>query len=288
MVPSSKSRTMPGYDNGTPFAAISGDSTAVPRVASIHDALLGGKDCPAAGQQAAGELLRLVPDAVMAAYQQRRFVELATRFLARDAGIRQFVAMGISLDRPGGIYDIVQQAAPDARGLYVDSDPTIIARTQDRLTGNPHMLAIRHDLCDPDGLISHPAFQELIDPTEPVAILLAGVLHFVGDDDDPAGSVSTLTRAMAAGSYLALSHATADDLNPEVLQRVRNLYENSTAPFTPRSYADVFGFFKGLDILHPGVVAGPTWRAGWLSPDPRRTLFYAGLGQKMRGRAEAG
>ncbi|MGH3217289.1 MAG: SAM-dependent methyltransferase [Streptosporangiaceae bacterium] len=288
MLPSSKSRTMPGYDNATPFAANSRDSATVPRVAGIYDTLLGGKDCSAIDQQAAGELLRLVPDAVMAAYQHRRFVQLATRFLARDAGIRQFVDIGISLDRLGGMYDIVQQATPDARVLYIDSDPAVVSRAQDRLTDNLHTLAIRHDLRDPDGLVNHPAFQELIDPAEQVAILLAGVLHFVGNDGDAARSVSVLTRAAAAGSYLALSHATADDLDPEVSQRVRGLYENSTAPFTPRSYADVVRFFKDLDILPPGVVAGPTWRAGWFAPDPRRTLFYAGLAQKRRGRGEFG
>jgi hypothetical protein len=277
---------MPGYDNATPFAANSGDSATDPRLAGIYDTLLGGKDCSAADQQAAGELLRLVPDAVMAAYQNRRFVQLATRFLARDAGIRQFVDIGTSLSRLGGIHDIVEQAAPEARVLYVDSDPAVVSRAQEQLTRNPHTLAILHDLRDPDGLIGHPAFQELIDPTEQVAILLAGVLHFVEDDDDPARSVSVLTRATAAGSYLVLSHATADDLDPEVSQRVRGLYENFTAPFTPRSYTDVVRFFKDLDILPPGVVAGPTWRAGWLAPDPRRTLFYAGLAQKMRGRGE--
>lgn len=255
-------------------------AAAAPNVARIYDTLLGGTGNLAADQAVAGELLRLVPDAVMAAYQNRNFIRRAVRFLAAQTGIRQFIDVGMGLPAQCNVHEVAQQAVPDARVLYVDYDPYVISRAQELLAGNATVAAINHNMRDPDGMIRHPALGALINLDEPVAILLASVLHFIEDAEDPYGIVSILKGAMPPGSYLAVSHVTGDDLPPGVTRGVRELYRNASAPLVPRTHAEIARFFAGMEILAPGLVNGSAWRAGFVAAEPRRTLFYAGLGRK--------
>lgn len=274
MLASSNSSLMPSHGE------------TAPSVTGIHRALLGGKDWPAADQDAACELLRLVPDAVTAAYQHREFLQRAVLFLAGQAGVSQFVAIGNGLNRRTGLHDLAQGVRPGTRVLYVDSSPAHVSHWPNRLIVHAGALAIRHDVRDPRGLVSHPAFQHLFRPGAPAAILLAGTMNFVPDSGHPGQIVSTLVAAMPPGSYLLLSHATHDEVAPEASGRVREVYRTAGASFTPRSHPGVAAFFTGLDVLPPGVVAGPAWRPGSAVPSSRRTLFYAGLAQKRRHRKE--
>lgn len=278
---SSNSALMSGYDKTTPIITrpASGGITA-PSVTGIHHTLLGSRDGPTADQDAACDLLRQLPDAVTAAYQHRELIQRATLFLAHQAGIRQFVAIGISLHRLAGVDDLIQGTRPHARVLYVDSDPADVSRPPGRLIWTTRALTIRHALRDPHGLIRHPAFRHLLKPDAPAAILLAGALHFVPDEDDPGAIVGALMAAMPPGSYLLLSHATDDEVAPDVSRWARTVYRTAGASFTPRSHASVGAFFNGLDVLPPGVVAGPAWRPGRKAPGSHRTLFYAGLARK--------
>jgi O-methyltransferase involved in polyketide biosynthesis len=259
-----------------------------PSVARIHNILLGGSGRLPADEHVARELLKLVPDAVMVAYQARNFVQRAARFLARQEGIRQFIDIGAGLPAPGGNVTFAQHIPADTRVAYVDCDPAAIARVQATLVEDRQAIAIPGDLRDPERIFNDPPLRALINLDEPVAIVLGAVLHFISDDEDPYGVVDTIKMTVAPGSYLALSHATGDELSPEVIGRVRDLYQATTASLTFRTVQEVTRFMDSLDIIRPGVVNCSAWRPGYAVPEPRRTVCCAGLARKSGGKPWCG
>ena len=254
---------------------------SVPNVARIYDYLLGGKDNYSADRNAAVELVRLIPDALRAAHHNRRFLQRAVRFLTADAGVRQFIDIGAGLPTQGNVHEVAQDINPDARILYVDYDPVVISHAQALLVKNPFVVAINRDLRDPAQIIAHPALQALIDLNKPVAILLVAVLHFIRDVDEPHEIVEELKAAMPAGSYLVVSHVTADEIPAQTTAKVRELYNHATAPATPRTRAQIERFFDGMEIVAPGLTDASMWRAE-STPlgETSRTLFYGGIGRK--------
>ena len=252
-------------------------------VARIYDYLVGGKDNYGIDRVAAEALLQIVPDAATAARQNRAFLGRAVRFLARNAGIRQFIDIGTGLPTHGNVHEIAQKTIPDARVLYVDNDPVVAVHAQALLTDNATTVAINRDLRDPDEILNHPALRALIDLREPVAVLLVAVLHFIKDAENPYAIVGRLKEAMAPGSYLVISHVTGDDIPPEDAATARKLYDRANAPGIARTHAEVKRFFDGLDVIPPGLVSCSSWRTR-PPTGPARTIFYAGIGQKgVRG-----
>jgi len=201
-----------------------------PNVAKIYDTLLGSQRWPAVDREAACELLRLMPDAVMTAHQNREFLRRATRFLAGPAGIRQFLDIGAGMPSLTPVHALAQSSAPDVRVLYVDNDPTVISETEPLLAAIPTVAAILGDVRDPQAILADPALGALLDLDQPVAILITAVLHYIEDDEDPLDVVGTLKTAVSPGSYLVLSHATGDGTPPEIVSQVRNLFRGATAP----------------------------------------------------------
>jgi O-methyltransferase involved in polyketide biosynthesis len=256
--------------------------TSKPNAARLYDYLLGGKDNYAADREAAEELLKAVPDAARAARQNRAFLGRAVQFLARDAGIQQFIDIGTGLPTRANVHEIAQKSVPDARVLYVDNDPVVVVHAQALLADDASTVAINQDLRKPDQILTHPALRALIDLDKPVAILLAAVLHFIPDTEDPYAIAGTLKEPMAPGSYLLVSHVTGDDVSPEAAEQARKIYENTSTPGVMRPHAEIACFFDGLEIIPPGLVNASSWRAD-NSPLPRRptrTIFYAGVGRK--------
>jgi len=252
--------------------------TSVPNVARVYDYLLGGKDNYAVDRRAAAELVRLIPDALRACHQNRQFLSRAVRFLASEAGIRQFIDIGTGLPTQGSVHEVAQDITPDARVMYVDYDPVVVSHAQALLVRNHATVAINGDLREPDQILSHPAVQALIDFTEPVAILLVAVLHFLRDDDKPHEVVDMLKAAMPAGSYLVLSHVTSDDISAEAARDVHNLYEQTTAPGAARTHSEIERFFDGMEMLEPGLVNVCNWRTWMRLPSP--AIFYGGVARK--------
>jgi O-methyltransferase involved in polyketide biosynthesis len=251
-----------------------------PNAARIYDALLGGMHNTPAGRAAAAELVRLVPGAVTAAYQNKQFIQRSVRFLVRQAGIRQFIDIGTGLPTQSTVHQIAGQSAPRVRVLYTDNDPLVLSLVQTLLADYPSAAVIGHDLRDPAGLLRHPALRTLIDPDQPTAILLSAVLEYIKYDADPASIICQLTDAAAPGSYLALSHATSDNLPPATARQASDLYAAAGSPYVPRSGNDIAGLLSGLEILPPGLVNGSAWRPGRAAADPRRALFSAALARK--------
>lgn len=252
---------------------------SVPNVARIYDYLLGGKDHYASDRQAAMELMMAVPDIAMVCRHNRRFLQRAVRFMA-EAGIRQFIDIGTGLPTQGNVHEIAQDIEPDARVLYVDNDPVVVSHAQALLVKAPTVVAINRDLRDPQQIIQHPAFQALIDLDKPLAVLLVAILHFIPDDDDPYGIVEELKAAMPAGSYLAISHATGDNVPAEVTDQVREVYDRANAPAAPRTRAGIMRFFEGLEMIEPRLVNVNAWSTRSTGLVSSRAIFLAGAGRK--------
>jgi len=252
----------------------------VPNVARIYDYLLGGKDNYASDRLAAMELMRAVPDVVMACRHNREFLKRAVQFLTRQKGIRQFIDIGTGLPTQGNVHEIARDINQDTRVLYVDNDPVVVSHAQALLADAPTVVAINRDLQSPREIIGHPACQALIDLDKPVAILLIAVLHFIPDDASPYGIVAELKAAMPSGSYLVISHATGDEVPAEVTDKVREVYSRANAPAAPRTREEIMRFFDGLEMIPPGLVDVCAWPGRDGKPEPERTIFFAGAGRK--------
>jgi hypothetical protein len=254
--------------------------TDVPNVARIYDVLLGGKDNFAADRAAAEELLKAVPGATAAARENRAFLGRAVRFLAGEAGIRQFLDIGAGLPAAGNVHEIAREADPLARVVYTDCDPVVVLHANVLLANTVTVAAVDADLRYPEDLLGSPGVRALIDFDQPVAVLLVAVLHFVEDGENPQRIVNYIKERLAPGSYLAVSHVTGDDLAPEARQQAQAVYENASAPGVARARDDIARFFDGLVMLAPGLVNVRDWRPDRLARSPGETLFYAGIGRK--------
>jgi hypothetical protein len=249
-------------------------------VARIYDFLLGGKDNYEEDRRAGARLLEAVPDAAVAAWDNRRFLGRVVQFLAEEAGIRQFIDIGTGLPTRGSVHAVAHQIAAEARVAYVDNDPVVIAHANALLSGGPNVAAMRGDIRNPKDIITNPALRSLIDFGKPVAVLMVAVLHFIADAERPHDIVGELKSVVAPGSYFVISHVTADEVPFEAAERVRKLYDQANAPGVARSRTDIAEFFEGLEMIRPGLVSVAQWRPERLTRKAGRTIFYAGVGVK--------
>jgi hypothetical protein len=252
----------------------------VPNVARVYDCLMGGKDNFAADRQAAARLLEAVPGAAVAARENRAFLGRAVRFLAEEAGVRQFIDIGAGLPAARAVHEIVAGCVPPPRVVYVDNDPVVVRHAEVLAGGVLGVATVRADLRQPWDLFAQPAIRTLINLAEPVAVLLVAVLHFVEDHEDPWALVNCYKDMMAPGSYLVISHVTADHLSPDAARQARAVYDSATAPGVPRTREQVASFFAGLDIVAPGLASVSAWRPVLIGPAPGPAVFYAGIGRK--------
>jgi len=271
--PSTASRTGIGTD------AMLRIDTDTPNPARIYDWLLGGKDHFPADRVAADALLKLAPQARESATENRTFLGRVVRFLVGEAGIRQFLDIGTGIPTSPNVHQIAQQLAPEARVVYVDNDPIVHVHANALLADNG-TAAVLADLRKPEQLLGDPAVGKLIDFDQPVGLLLVAVLHFVADQDDPAGIVARLRDTMVPGSYVAVSHATAD-FHPEVEAEVTAIYQQTSAPLVLRSRDQIARLFDGFELVTPGLVQPADWHAGNEGPVSLGTgAFYGGVGRR--------
>ncbi len=184
----------------------------IPHSARMYDYYLGGKDNYAADREAAEQALAVFPHLRTYASQNRAFLHRAVRYLAADAGVRQFVDVGTGIPTSPNLHEIAQRVAPDARIVYVDNDPIVLVHARALLTGTPQgrTAYVDADLRRPDEMIAVPEFAATLDPARPIALSLIAILHFFPDADRPADIVARLCERLPAGSFLVVSHGTAE------------------------------------------------------------------------------
>ena len=256
-------------EEGRPPGAARIDMTK-PHPARRYDYWLGGKDNFRADRDAAEAIAAVFPHIRTAARENRAFMQRAVRFLAAEAGIRQFLDIGTGLPTANNVHDVAQGIAPESRIVYVDNDPLVLTHARALLTSSKQGATayIDADVREPQQILGDPAVRDTLDWNRPVALLLVAVLHFVEESEDPYAIVKELVGALPAGSYLVLSHATFDPLDPETIAAMNAVNEGIKPRFSPRTLAEVSRFFDGLDLLEPGIVSVSDWRA---EPGPRPT-----------------
>lgn len=232
----------------------------VPHPARVQDYLLGGRDNFAADRALAGQLLRADPDTAAALASSRAFGARAADYLARHEEVRQFLVIGTGYPAGGNIHEVVQQAAPGCTVVYVDSDPVVMTHAIAWLTpaAAGRCGYVEADLRDPDLIVAGAA--RTLDLGQPVAVVLAGVLHFIADRDDPGQIIARLMAALPAGSFLVISHFTAD-FNPR-LARFSQHGMLAPGPVVLRTREQILPLFTGLTLLEPGLVPTSQWRPG--------------------------
>ena len=235
-----------------------------PHPARVYDYLLGGKDNYAADRAAAEAGLKANPNSRVPPRENRAFLRRVVRYLARDAGISQFLDIGTGIPTSPNVHEIAQDVEPAARIVYVDNDPIVLAHARALLTTGPagRTAYIDADLRDVEHILGSADLRDTLDLSQPVGLLLIAVMHFMPDEDDPYRLASELLAALPSGSYLALSHLTGD-FDPAAWEGVAAVYRRSGVIMRVRSHAEIEQFFAGLDLIEPGVVSLPRWR-----PDP--------------------
>lgn len=259
-----------------------------PSAAGMYDYYLGGTAHTPADRVAAEQVTQILPEIGDAAWANRGFLQRAVRRMAADWGIRQFVDIGSGLPTQRNTHDVVAGVTSQARVVYVDSDPVAVARGRELLTGTDAVTVIEGDVRQPAAILDHPQTRRLIDRSAPVGVLMVAVLHFVPDSADPWGIVGRYVDAIPSGSYLALSHGSADHTSERVRDAILKIYAATPTPPTERTKTEVEQFFHGLDIVPPYPDAEPevTFAGLWGAEDPHQAdsegsrLFYAAVGRK--------
>jgi hypothetical protein len=247
-----------------------GIDPTTPSPARLYDYYLGGSANFAADRQAAETIRARMPELADAAWANRGFHQRAALWLARSCGIRQFIDIGSGLPTQNNTHQAVQKAALDAHVVYVDHDPLVRVHADALLTGEGTTKIITADLRDPDGVLNDPQMRELIDFGQPVGLLMTAVLHFVADGSNPRGLVARYMAELAPGSYLALTHITADQKPPAAVRAIVDIYSGATEQIYMRSRAEVEQFFSGLELVPPyqGAPAAVTYVGEWGAEDP--------------------
>ena len=198
-----------------------------PNVARMHDYMLGGKDNFPADRAAVRRTFDVLGEDVVrgTVQQNRRFLGRAVRHLTREAGIRQFLDIGTGLPTMGNVHEVARADAPDSRVVYVDNDPMVISHAGYTLHGVEGTAIVDRDLRDPGGITGDARVRSVLRLDEPIAVLLVAILHFVADADDPAGLVAALMGTLAPGSFLVISHLSADHYADA--DKVADVYEDA-------------------------------------------------------------
>jgi len=234
--------------------------TSVPHIARVYDYWLGGKDNFAPDRAAAEAAMREDPDVVEGVRGNRAFLARAVRYLAGQAGVRQFLDIGTGIPAADNTHEVAQAMARECRVVYVDNDPIVLSHARALLTsGTKGATAYLDEDLRNVGEIIHAAAGTL-DLTEPVAVMLIGILQCIPDEDDPAGIIKLLMDAVPSGSYLAISHPASDIDVVGIRNLAYQLHERMPMELRFRSRAEVAALFDGLELVEPGLVRAPEWR----------------------------
>jgi SAM-dependent methyltransferase len=260
--------------------------TSKANIARVYDYWLGGSHNFRADQDAARTLIAMEPNTRAIMRANRAFLGRAVRFLATEAGIRQFLDIGSGIPTEQPVHEVAQGVAPGSRVVYVDNDEVAVAHSRLLLEASPDAAVIQADLREPAKILADPETQSLLDFTRPVAVLLVAVLHFVPDQARPAQIMATLRDALVPGSYLVICHSCRD-ARPDFADSATSVYNSRVAAqATMRTRDEIAGLFEGFSLVDPGLVWIPQWRPDSPADVPENPQQYWGL--VGVGRKEAG
>ncbi len=251
-----------------------------PHPARMYDYYLGGKDHWPADKEAAERILSLAPEVGAIARANRDFLRRAVTYLARDKGVTQFLDIGTGIPTAPNVHQAAAACASGTRVVYADNDPVIHAHANALLTGTGTTRIILADLRDPAVILE--GARGFLDFTQPVALLLVAIMHFIPDAEDPAGIIAAYRDALPPGSYLALSHGTSDFHDAEVTGAATSAYDHATAPLVLRPRAAIEALLGGFTTEPPGQVQAPLWHPD-TTPKPRdlkKIGIYAAVAAK--------
>jgi hypothetical protein len=254
--------------------------TSQAHIARVYDYWLGGKDNFAADRAAGDAVIQAYPGVIATVRANRALLARMVRYLAGEAGIVQFLDIGTGIPSANNTHEVAQSVTPSARVVYVDNDPIVLVHARALLVSNPMGATsyLEADIRDPEPVLDQAARQ--LDFSQPVAVMLMGVMHLIGDEDDPSGIVAKLMTAVPPGSYLAMSHPAADidaDAMADAQQR-QNRAQAEQVTFRRRDQIE--RFFDGLEMVEPGLVRAPEWHPDPLAAANPGAALWAGLGQK--------
>jgi S-adenosyl methyltransferase len=254
-----------------------------PHPARMYDYFLGGKDNFAADRATATQVLNSWGSVRTAVRENRAFLGRAVKYLVGEAGISQFLDLGTGLPSANNVHEVAQAINPEARVVYADNDPIVLAHARALLASGPRGVTayLDADIRDPGTILANPVVRDTLDFGMPIALMLVAVLHFLPDEDDPRQIVQTLVDALPSGSYLVASHATAEH-NPEGLSGAGRAYSQGGMRGAIRN-SDEFGelAFAGLQLVDPGVVLVSEWRPEEpIRPMPSEVNTYGGVARK--------
>jgi len=255
--------------------------TSVAHPARVYDYWLGGKDNFAADREAAEQVIAANPQVLPGVRANRKFLGRAVRYLAGEAGIRQFLDIGTGLPTANNTHEIAQGMVPQARVVYVDNDPLVLVHARALLTSHPEGATdyIDADVHDPERILREAA--RTLDFAQPIGLMMLGILGHVPDSDSPRAIVSRLLDPLPSGSYLVIDDGT--DTDPVCVEAAQAFNQNpdNASPYHLRTPEQIARFFDGLELVEPGVVSASRWRpapSAW--GEPAEVSDYAGVGRK--------
>src|ERR1700761_1562966 len=255
--------------------------TRLANQARIYDYLMGGKDNYAADRAAVDAVLEVAPEMGFAARANRAFLGRVVRYLAAQAGIRQFLDIGTGIPTAGNTHQVAQAVAPESRVVYVDYDPIVLAHARALLTSHEAGATeyIDADLRDTGTILEQAA--QLLDFTKPVAVTLLAIVHVIPAAADPHAIVAKVMDAVPSGSYLAISHAGSDLFDEDTRDSFGGVMKQMMRQrFRPRSREEVARFFTGTDFVEPGLVSVEEWRPDPDAVDEGKSSIYGAVGRK--------
>ena len=258
-----------------------GIDTTVSHSARIWDYWLKGKDNYQVDREVGDRIEEMLPDIVRQAREDRLFLGRVVRYLAGEAGVRQFLDIGTGLPTADNTHQVAQGVAPESKIVYVDNDPLVLAHARALLTSTPEGVTdyIHADMHDPAAIIAGAG--QTLDFGQPIAVTMLGVLWHVLDNDEAYAIVNRLVQAMPSGSYLALNHPTLEVTGEKMATAIRYWNEYGTPPGTHRTPAELTRFFDGMDLVEPGVVSITRWRPeATSSGEPEEIDQFGGVGRK--------
>ncbi|MDI6098346.1 SAM-dependent methyltransferase [Actinoplanes sp. NEAU-A12] len=256
--------------------------TSVPHSARMYDWWIGGKDNFAADRELGERFAQAIPSIPAMARENRNFMHRVVRYLAGQAGIRQFLDIGTGIPTSPNVHEIAQGIAADSRVVYVDNDPLVLTHARALMVSDPagRTAYIDADFTQPHKILRNPQLRAVLDLDQPVGLLMIAVLMLARDSDDPWTAVRTLMDELPSGSYLAITHP-GQDFDPAAMEAVVRAATASGMTLAPRQRADVRRFFADWELVDPGVVPVMTWYPDGPSPaDPHAAYYWAGLARK--------